>query len=122
MRLFGFSILILTLFTACAPENTGESMSLNSFITSTVLWFLAGLGIFWALVLKPQQVEQQKREAAVASFKNGVKVMLANGIYGKIVDVEKDEVSVEIAKGVNVKVHPDYVQPVITAQPAKDKK
>ena len=71
-----------------------------------------GLGIFWLLVLKPQQLEAQKKEEALKSLKRGSKVITDCGIYGTIIDINKDIVIVEIAKGVNVRMLPDFVQPV----------
>lgn len=90
-------------------------MTTNNFIISTVLWFLMGLGVFWLLVLKPQQIEAQKREEALKSLKRGSKVVTNCGIYGTVVDVHSDVIIIEIARGVNVRVQPDVVQPV-TAQ------
>ena len=70
-----------------------------------------GLGIFWLLVLKPQQIEAQKKEEALKSLKRGSKVITNCGIYGTVVDINKDVIIVEIAKGVNVRMLPDVVQP-----------
>jgi preprotein translocase subunit YajC len=99
--------------TACAADpNVQQEMTLNNFIISTVLWFLAGVGIFWALVWKPQQIEQARKEETLNSLKKGVRVMTGGGIYGKILEVGKEEISIEIARGVEVKVHHDHVQPI----------
>ena len=120
--LLGISTLLLS---ACETPASQEPMSTNNFIISTVLWFLMGLGVFWILVLKPQQIEAQKKEEALKSLKKGSKVITNSGIFGTVVDVNKDVIIVEIAKGVNVRMQPDVVQPVtvqaVAAAPANKK-
>ena len=100
------------LFVACQPPDSQQPMTTNNFIISTVLWFLMGLGVFWLLVLKPQQIEAQRKEAALKSLKRGSKVVTNSGIYGTVTDVHSDVIIVEIAKGMNVRMQPDAVQPV----------
>ncbi|MDR2338016.1 MAG: preprotein translocase subunit YajC [Deltaproteobacteria bacterium] len=113
-RLPGLYLVLALLWTSCVadPNVQQEPMTVNNFIISTVLWFLAGLGIFWALVLKPQQIEQARKEEALNSLKKGVRVLTSGGLYGKVVEVSKEEIVVEIARGVEVKFHPEHVQPM----------
>ena len=62
--------------------------------------------VFWALVIRPQQKEQARREAehraVVDSLEPGERIESFSGIHGTIVSVAEDTVEVEIAAGVVV--------------------
>ncbi|MBC7670520.1 preprotein translocase subunit YajC [Caulobacter sp. DWR2-3-1b2] len=61
-------------------------------------------GLFYILILRPQQQRAKQHAAAIAAVKRGDNVVLSSGMLGKIVRVEDTEVGVEIAQGVTVKV------------------
>ena len=61
-------------------------------------------GLFYILMIRPQQKRAKDHQAALNAMKRGDSVVLSNGMLGKIVRVEDAEVGVEIAQGVTVKV------------------
>ena len=61
-------------------------------------------GLFYILMIRPQQKRAKEHQAALSAMKRGDGVVLSSGILGKIVRVEDAEVGVEIAQGVTVKV------------------
>ncbi|CAN5582772.1 preprotein translocase subunit YajC [soil metagenome] len=61
-------------------------------------------GLFYILILRPQQQRAKQHAAAIAAVKRGDNVVLSSGMLGKVVRVEDTEVGVEIAQGVTVKV------------------
>ena len=72
-------------------------------------WRLLGpivlvMGIFYVLLILPQQKQQKKVRQMRAALKNGDKVITTGGIYGTIVGLEDDAVQVRIADQVKVKV------------------
>jgi preprotein translocase subunit YajC len=60
------------------------------------------LGYF--MLIRPQQARLKKHQQLITAIKRGDTVILANGVIGKVVRVESDEVGLEIATGVTVKV------------------
>lgn len=67
--------------------------------------FIAILAIMYFLVLRPQQQRLKAHQAMVAAVKRGDVVVTGGGIVGKVVKVmENDEVLVEIAEEVRIRV------------------
>ena len=59
-------------------------------------WFqclfpLAFLGIFYALLIRPQQQQQKKHKKIVSELKNGTRVV-AGGMVGTIISVKKETI------------------------------
>ncbi|HEX5735538.1 MAG TPA: preprotein translocase subunit YajC [Blastocatellia bacterium] len=79
----------------------------GSFIT-TLLPFILIFGIFYLLVIRPQQKKQrqlqQEREELLNALKPGDKVVTSGGIYGTIVAVRDNTVTLRIADKVSVEV------------------
>ncbi|HRO14582.1 MAG TPA: preprotein translocase subunit YajC [Paracoccus sp. (in: a-proteobacteria)] len=60
--------------------------------------------IMYFLILRPQQRKVAQHRAMVEALKKGDSVVTQGGIIGKVMGVRDDEVEVEIAQGVRVKV------------------
>lgn len=62
------------------------------------------LGLLWVLYILPQQRRERAHEQLVASLEVGDDVILTAGIYGRIVGLGPEDVQVEVAPGVELKV------------------
>jgi preprotein translocase subunit YajC len=83
---------------------------------SGLLGFLAGpqgqivfygvlmLGFLYFTAIRPQQRRAKEHAARVSSIKRGDTVILSSGLIGKVVRVEDQELGIEIAQNVTVKV------------------
>ncbi|MEL7389877.1 MAG: preprotein translocase subunit YajC, partial [Pseudomonadota bacterium] len=61
--------------------------------------------IMWFLLIRPQQQKIKQHQAMVAALRRGDQVVTAGGLIGKVTKViDDDEVHVEIATGVKVRV------------------
>ncbi|MDO5604236.1 MAG: preprotein translocase subunit YajC [Paracoccus sp. (in: a-proteobacteria)] len=60
--------------------------------------------IMYFLILRPQQKRVRQHRDMVQALKRGDQVVTQGGLIGKVTDVKDDEVSVEIAQGVKVRV------------------
>lgn len=89
-----------------------------------VLPYVAMFGIFYFLLIRPQQVKQKQLRGQLSALRRGDRVLTAGGIIGVVqkVSAESNEVEVEIAPGVRVSVLRDTISSVITsaATPAND--
>jgi preprotein translocase subunit YajC len=62
-------------------------------------------GIFYFLIIRPQQQRMKAHQAMVSAVKRGDTVVTAGGLIGKVAKVKDDgEVMVEIADNVQVRV------------------
>lgn len=65
---------------------------------------LALLALMWLLLIRPQRRRQVEAQKLVNQLEVGKEIVTAGGLYGTITDVGDDEVRVEIAEGVEVRV------------------
>ncbi|HEX5366313.1 MAG TPA: preprotein translocase subunit YajC [Acidimicrobiales bacterium] len=60
--------------------------------------------LLWVLFILPQQRRVRGHQALVAALRPGDEVVLTAGIYGRIVDLGPEDMSVEVAPGVRLRV------------------
>src|SRR5215467_6197292 len=65
-------------------------------------------GIFYFLIIRPQQKKQRQaqaeRDELLSSLKPNDKVITSGGIYGTIIAVRENTVQLKIAQGVSIEV------------------
>jgi preprotein translocase subunit YajC len=61
-------------------------------------------GIFYFLLIRPQQKRQKEHKALLSNLKKGDQVITAGGMYGKITGLTDTAVTLEIAEKIRVKV------------------
>jgi preprotein translocase subunit YajC len=62
------------------------------------------IGIMYFLMIRPQQKRLKEHQAMIAAIRRGDTVVTSGGILGKVTKVDDQELQVEIAEGVRVKV------------------
>lgn len=79
--------------------------------------------IFYFLIIRPQQKKQKDHRNMLAALRRGDNIVTAGGLAGKVSKVIDDnEVEVEIAKDIRVRVMRNFIQDVRSkGEPAKDK-
>ena len=78
--------------------------------------------IMYFLLIRPQQKKVQEHTALLAALRRGDQIITQGGVVGKIVKVKDDsnEVEVEIAEGVKVRVVKSTIATVMNkTEPAK---
>ena len=72
----------------------------------TFMFPLFIIGIFYMLVFRPQHKKMKEHQKMVSNLAKGDEVVTAGGMIGKVVKVKADnnEVEVELAKDVRVRV------------------
>lgn len=71
--------------------------------------------IMWFLLIRPQQKKLKEHQAMVAALRKGDQVVTQGGMIGKVTRVkEGEEVEVEIADGVKVRVVKNTIAQVIS--------
>lgn len=70
--------------------------------------------VMWLLVIRPQRKRQAEQRRILESIAPGEEVLTAGGLYGTIRSVDDDEVRLEIAPGIDVRVSRRAVSAVLT--------
>lgn len=71
---------------------------------AAILPFVLIFVLFYFLILRPQQKQQKEKQELLKNLKRGDSVITVGGIYGRILNVAEDVVTLEIAKGLSVRV------------------
>ncbi|HYK80352.1 MAG TPA: preprotein translocase subunit YajC [Micropepsaceae bacterium] len=80
-------------------------MNLNDPFISTMVPLLLLFGIFYFLLIRPQQQRIKTHQQMVEAVRRGDTVVTAGGLIGKVAKVKDDgELMVEIADNVQVRV------------------
>ena len=89
-----------------------------------LLPLVAMIGIFYFLVMRPQQKRMKEHQNMVANLKRGDTIVTNGGLVGKVKKiVDEREALVEFANGVDIKVMKDMVATVrVKGEPATDEK
>jgi preprotein translocase subunit YajC len=108
------------MFISPAFAQGGGAAASNPLIQLAPLIFI--FVIFYFLLIRPQQQARKKHAEMVANVRRGDIVVTAGGIVGKVTKVlEGDEIMVELADNVTVKVLKATLNDVRSkAQPAND--
>ncbi|HEX3034336.1 MAG TPA: preprotein translocase subunit YajC [Thermodesulfobacteriota bacterium] len=94
-------IIIAFIATGCPPPQGGEGVAGSPF--AAILPFVLIFVLFFFLILRPQQKQQRQRDEMLKNLKRGDTVITTGGIYGRILNIDGDVVTLEIAKGINVR-------------------
>ena len=76
-----------------------------------LIMIVAIFAIMWLFMIRPQQQKQKEIRKFQNSLTEGTKVVVCGGIYGTIrsIDLARNTVDVEIAKGTVITVDRGYV-------------
>ena len=91
--------------TAAAP---GAGAAFAQFIPLILIF-----AIMYFLMIRPQQKRVKQHREMVAAVKKGDQVVTSGGIIGKVASVRDEELEVEIATGVRVRVVRSTVSQVL---------
>jgi preprotein translocase subunit YajC len=77
--------------------------------------------IMYFLLIRPQQKKMKEHQNMVAGLRRGDQVVTQGGVIGKVSNVADDEVKLEIADGVKVRVVRSTIAQVLSkTEPAAD--
>jgi preprotein translocase subunit YajC len=88
--------LISDAWAQSAPGPTGQFAPL--------LMMVLFVGVFYFLLIRPQQKKAREHQALVSKLAVGDEVVTNGGMLGRVTDVGDTFVTLEIAEGVRVKV------------------
>ena len=81
---------------------------------SAYIFVLVLLALMWFLIIRPQRRRQQEAQRLLKQIAVGKEIVTAGGLYGTVTAVEGDEVRVEVADGVEVRIAKRAVAGVVS--------
>lgn len=63
---------------------------------STVLMYVAILGVFYLLLIRPQRKKDKQIQEMRKNIKEGDEILTIGGIYGKVLNVKDDTITIEV--------------------------
>ena len=86
-----------------------------------LLMMVVFIAIFYFLLIRPQQKKAKDHRDMIARLKKNDEVMTSGGIYGKVVALTDEVVTLEVASNVRLRVHRPQISTVITVEKSSSK-
>ncbi len=72
---------------------------------SSLIIIVAMFALLWVLLIRPQRAKQQQQQRMLSSVEPGDEILTVGGLYGIVQELdEDDDLVVEIAEGIHVRV------------------
>ena len=86
------------------PDAMAQSAGSPQAGISTIIMMVVFIGVFYFLLIRPQQKKAKEHQAMVQRLSVGDEVVTTGGILGKVTDIGDTFVTLEIADNVRIKV------------------
>jgi preprotein translocase subunit YajC len=73
-------------------------------VSSSILILLLGFAVIWLLIVMPQRRRQKAHQELIGKLAPGDYVITSGGLYGTVTDVGEDDLGLEVAPDVEVRV------------------
>jgi preprotein translocase subunit YajC len=102
-------------FAQIGPGAGGPSQMLS--FLPLVLVFV----IFYFLLIRPQQKKTKEHQEMLTKLKKNDEVMTSGGIYGKVMSLAENVVTLEVAPNVRIRVSRPNISAVVTGEKVSNK-
>ena len=79
-----------------------------------LIFIVAMLGLLWFLLIRPRQRQVRAQQQQVSALEVGDEIVTAGGLYGTVRRIDDDEVRVEIAPELEVRIAKRAIAGVLT--------
>ncbi|HEV8248828.1 MAG TPA: preprotein translocase subunit YajC [Gaiellaceae bacterium] len=73
-------------------------------MSTSILILVVGFAVIWLLIVMPQRRRQKAHEELIQRLAPGDYVVTSGGLYGTVTDVGEDDLGLEVAPDVEVRV------------------
>jgi preprotein translocase subunit YajC len=73
-------------------------------MSSSIFILVAGFAVIWLLIVMPQRRRQKAQQELIGNLAPGDYVITSGGLYGTVTDVGEDDLGLEVAPDVEVRV------------------
>lgn len=99
---------------AGAGATPGQPPGLVEGLLGSMLFpLLLVFGVFWFLILRPESKQRKKRLEMLSKLEKGDKVLTNGGLYGTVVQVQDNVVTLQVDEGVRMKFAVSAVQTLV---------
>ena len=102
-------------FAQTSPGFGGAGQMLN--FLPLVLVF----AVFYFLLIRPQQKKAKEHQQMLGRLKRNDEVMTSGGIYGRVMTLTDEVVTLEVAPNVRLRVHRPQISAVLTGEKGSSK-
>jgi preprotein translocase subunit YajC len=81
---------------------------------------LFGFALIWLFIVLPQRRRQSTHQKMLDSLKVGDEVLTAGGIYGYVTELAQEELAIEVADGVELRIAKRAVASVVPPEVDED--
>ncbi len=96
----------------------GAQSPMMSFLLPILLIF----GVFYFLLIRPQQQRDKQHRMMLANLKKNDKIVTSGGLHGRVTELSEEVVTIEVAPNVRVRISRAHIGTVLTAPKAIDDK
>ncbi|MFH1654953.1 MAG: preprotein translocase subunit YajC [Pseudomonadota bacterium] len=107
--------MLENLFMGTAHAMAGQSAQgggQGNFLVSLLPLVLI-FGIFYFLLIRPQQKQQKRVQEMLSNLKRGDKVVTRGGIHGKIDEIKENGVIVEVAQNLKLTLNREAIASIV---------
>jgi preprotein translocase subunit YajC len=83
---------------------------------STLIMMAVIFGIFYFLMIRPQQKKVKEHKKMVEELKKGDRIITAGGMYGTVENLSPTTLTIKVAEGVKVKITRGSIGTVVTKE------
>lgn len=102
--------MVHTTILAMAPQAGGNP---EGSLFSTLIMFALIIGIFYFLILRPQQKRQKDRQKLLDAVKKGDKVVTAGGMHGTVAGLDEKTVLLQVSDNVKMKFERSAISTIV---------
>jgi preprotein translocase subunit YajC len=102
-----------------APQQGGNP---EGGLFTTLIMFALIIGIFYFLILRPQQKKQKERQRMLEAVRKGDKVITAGGLHGTVAGLDEKTVLIQVADNVKMKFDKSAVATILQESEPKETK
>lgn len=105
-------------------QPSGQGGDAGQSLISTMLMFALIIGIFYFMILRPQQKRAKERQKLLEALKKGDKVITSSGMFGTIAGLDEKTALVQVADNIKIKFERTAIASVLSdgGPDAKDSK
>lgn len=95
-------------------------MGASASATGVIIQLVGILLVFYLLLIRPQQKKMKQHETELKSIVTGDEILTGGGLYAKVTKVDGDDITAEIAKGVEVKMYRFTIREKLSKEPVQN--
>ncbi len=107
------------MFSAIIFQTGGAPGGLSGALGSPLIMMMVVMGIFYVMLILPQQRQRKKLREMLEALKTGDKIVTSGGIYGSISGIDGDTVILKVAEQVKIRIARSAIAQVEASPDAK---